>query len=403
MTTEIKKNGRKWACLGAGAALLAAGSYALVHGRPNAAETQLALPVAVAKAVRGDLSQTISVTGDMRPNQQIDLHAKVAGYLQKINVDIGDHVKEGDVIAVLEIPELNEEVESARAATEAARQAVKSADAKYREVHLSLQRLQEVAKKNPKLIAQQDLDDANSRDLAAAADLALAGQHVAECRADQNRVETMVKYATITAPFDGVITRRFADPGALIQAGISSDTQALPVVSLAQDSVLRATFPLPESIVARMEIGDPVQIQVPALGRTLAGKVSRFSRHVERATRTMEAQIDVPNPGAAITPGMYAVADFDVETRRNVLTVPVMAVKTGAEPSVFTVNARNQIEKKPVKLGLETPDAVEVDGGLKAGDLVVIGNTGELRDGMPVAAKEASLAESPVVKDQHHG
>ncbi|CAN5377016.1 efflux RND transporter periplasmic adaptor subunit [soil metagenome] len=373
-----------------------------MHGR--AENKDIVVPtVAVARAGLSDLAQTISVTGEMRPNQQIDLHAKVAGFLQSINVDIGDHVKEGEVIAVLEIPELKEDVNSAKAATAAAQEEVNSSEAKYQEVHLSLQRLQEVAKKNPKLIAQQDLDNANSRDLAAKADLALATQRVAESEANQERVETMARYATITAPFDGVITKRYADPGSLIQAGISSSTQAMPVVSLAQDSTLRAVFPLPESVVARLKVGDTVTIQIPALDKSVTGKVSRFARQVDRATRTMEVQIDVPNPGLAITGGMYAVADFAIEHRSQVLNVPVQALKPGADPALFVVNDKMQVERRRVSIGLETPDLVEIKQGLKPGESVIIGNTGELRDGMRVAPKILDVAGTAATRSRNNG
>jgi RND family efflux transporter MFP subunit len=386
------------------AVLVAAALAGVALSRKSAPAREASTPpVAVVKAGLADLTNTVSVTGEMRPNQQIDLHAKVAGYLQAINVDIGDHVKEGQVIAVLEIPELKEEVNSAKAATAAGQEAVKSAEAKYHEAHLSLQRLQEVAKKNPKLIAQQDLDNATSRDQVAAADLALATQHVAQSQANEDKVETMAKYATITAPFDGVITKRYADPGALIQAGISSNTQAMPVVSLAQDSVLRATFPLPESVVARMKVGDNVAVRIPALDKTVRGKVSRFARQVERSTRTMEAQIDVPNSEGLVTAGMYAVADFDLEHRAHALSVPVQALKAGAEPSLYVVTGKNTVEKRRVVIGLQTPEAVEIKEGLQAGETVVIGNTGELRDGMQVMPKLMDVAAAPESKPKNNG
>ncbi|MEO6848265.1 MAG: efflux RND transporter periplasmic adaptor subunit [Chthoniobacterales bacterium] len=374
----------------------------LIYSAASSVPKEIALPVAVEKAGYTNLEQSISVTGEMRPNQQIDLHSKVAGYLQSIKVDIGDHVKEGSVIAVLEIPELREERESGQAATAAAEQSVKSAQAKYNETHSALQRLQEVSKKNPKLIAQQDVDNATGRDQSAAADVAESQQRVAECKANQDKIDTMLNYATITAPFDGVITKRYADPGSLIQAGISSNTQSMPVVSLAQDTLLRATFPLPESVVANLKTGDAVSIVIPALNKTVQGTISRFSRQVERATRTMEAQVDIPNADRAITAGMYAVANFSLENKKNVLTIPIQALKPGENPTVFIVNEKLEVEKRQVVPGMQTPDRVEIKSGLKNKDLVIIGNTNELRPGMHVTV-DTKVAEVPLAKNKNHG
>lgn len=361
------------------------------------------IAVAVAKVGRSDLSEVISITGEMRPYQQTDLHAKVAGYLQAISVDIGDHVKMGSPIAVLEIPELREELTRSQAATAAAEEHVKSVEAKYEDQHRSLERLLTVAKNNQKLIAQQDIDTATSRDQAAKAEVALARLQVGECKATQDKMETMMSYATITAPFDGVITKRYADKGALIQTGISSSTQAMPVVSLAQDTMLRASFPLPESIVDQLKVGDAVTIRLPDLNKTIKGRISRFSRQVERATRTMEAQVDVPNPDWTITPGMYAVANFRLESRTDVLVAPVQAVKSGSSPSVFVVNDKNQLEKRDVGIGLQTADQVEITSGLNENDRLVIGNTGELREGMRVTSQPIGLAETPLKKVKTNG
>ncbi len=367
-------------------------------GNRKAKAKQGELPlVAVTEIREANLANVMSITGEMRPYQQINLHAKVAGFLQSIHVDIGDHVKEGSVIACLEIPELHEELARAKAGVAAAQESVKSEEAKYHDVHLLLQRLQKVAQKNPHLIAQQDLDTANSRDSSAAAHLALAAQQVAESKADEDKIETMLDYATITAPFAGVITKRYADPGALIQAGISSNTQAMPVVSLAQDNILRATFPVPESIVTRLHVGDQVQIEIPALNKKILAKVSRMACQVDQSTRTMEAQMDVDNADLSITPGMYAIADVQIDHREGILAAPVQAVKMGTENCVFIVNEKQKVEKRIVELGIQTAEWVEIKQGVKLGDLIIIGNTSELHPGMRVTAKvrdEATLASN---------
>lgn len=386
-----------------GLSLVGYAAFAFSKEEKPQASAETSPMVAVVKADRQDLKQTMSVTGEVRPYQQIDLHAKVAGYLQSISVDIGDHVRKGEVIAVLEIPELGQELDRAQAATEASQENVKSAQARYADVHLSSQRLQAVAAKNPKLIAQQDLDNANSKDRVAAADLASAQQQEEECKAAEAKIRTMLSYSRIVAPFDGVVTKRYADEGALIQAGTSSNTQSMPVVSLAQDDILRATFPAPESVAAKLRIGDDVKITLPDTNRTISARISRFSHEIESATRTMEVQVDLPNPNGSITPGAYALADFDVAKRQNVLSVPVQAVKAGDPASVYVVDAAGKVEKRDVSLGMQTPDLVEVCKGLKDGDLVIIGDTSELQPGMHVTSSAVGLADSLIQKGKNNG
>ncbi|MGH9483341.1 MAG: efflux RND transporter periplasmic adaptor subunit, partial [Terriglobales bacterium] len=224
---------------------------------------------------------------------------------------------------------------------------------------------------------------------AAQAALAGAKQELAANQAAQQRVQTMFAYARITAPFAGVITNRYADTGAMIQAGT---TQAMPVVRLAEEDVLRLGIPVPESVVPMVHIGTPAQVQVAALGRTFAGRVARFARQIDFDTRTMYTEIDVPNPQRLLVPGMYAYATLGLQQRRNVLAIPVQAVNRQAgSASVLVVTAQRQLATVPVRLGLETPDAVEVLSGLHEGDLVVVSGASLLRSGQAVAPMLVTL------------
>jgi RND family efflux transporter MFP subunit len=353
-------------------------------GAGGEVSTRSAPVVAVAKVGRTKLARTLTLSAELEPFQQILVHAKVAGFLKSIRVDVGDHVSAGDTLALLEIPEASDDLKRASAGTQAAHEEVKRAQAHYDEVHLASQRLLEVARRRPDLVAQQDLDTASAKDRDSEAALASAREHAEESQANESRMLTMLGYGTITAPFAGVVTKRYADTGALIQAGTSSNTQAMPVVSLAQDDRLRLRFPIPESAVPFIHTGTPVEVAVSAGQRSFTGTVARYSGQVDRATRTMLAEVDVPNPGSSLTPGMYASATVTLEERANVPSVPVQALAGG---TALVVAGDGRLQERKVRTGLETPERVEVVEGLHEGDLVVVGGRSQLRSGDRVVPK----------------
>jgi RND family efflux transporter MFP subunit len=343
--------------------------------------------VAVTHPTHEDLSRGVNLTAEFLPYQEVAVHAKVAGYVQQINVDVGDHVKTGDVLAVLEIPELEEDLKKADAAVETAQQEVKSAEADFEETNQISTRLAAAAKETTGLIAQQDLDTASAKDRANAANLQAARQRVVEAQANADRMRTMFAYAKITAPFDGVVTKRFADTGALVQAGTTSDTQSMPVVTLAEIKRLRLEFPVPESAVSDVHIGDPVEVTVVALNKTFSAKVSRFAQKVDTSTRTMLTEADVENADFRYTPGMYATVRLTLADKKDALAVPIQCVSTGEKPTVLVIN-HDKVEERPVIVGLETPSMAEIVSGLNAKDDVVIGSRNSIQPGETVAAKD---------------
>ncbi|HEV2436809.1 MAG TPA: efflux RND transporter periplasmic adaptor subunit [Verrucomicrobiae bacterium] len=339
-----------------------------------------AAPVAgVAKVTREDLFKQVAIPAEFRPYEEVELHAKVSGYVKNMNVDFGDKVKAGQLLATLEVPELGDELSNAQA-TE------KKAEADYSNAHLAYTRLLAVNQAHPNLVAQQDLDNAAANDQATAAAIAAA-------KADVRKYHTLVNYTQITAPFDGVVTRRFADPGALIQAGTSSDTQSLPLVRVSDNYRLRLDFPVTVDYVKDIRLGDSVAVSVESLnGKIFTGTISRFTDDVSENTRTMITEIEVPNPDLKLVPGMYATVTLKVEKRPHALAIPIEAVVGEKPPLVYVVNRNHQIEKRPVKLGLETPDKYEVLSGLREGDLVVIGNRSKLQTGQKVEPKLVQLS-----------
>ena len=371
--------------------------------------------VAVAKVSTEDLSHGLVLTAEFKPFQEVDVMAKVAGFIKQINVDVGDRVTQGQLLATLEIPEMADDLRKADAAVVRARAEVTRAQDEQRRaesVHniarLSFQRLSTVAEKKPGLVAQQEIDEAQSRDLvteaqvaAAKSALAAAEEQVNVNSADTQRVKTMMDYTRVTAPFTGVVTKRYADTGSMIQAGTASQTQAMPVVKLSENSLLRLILPVPESAVPTVHIGQQVEVRVPTLNRSFPGRVARFVEKVSLATRTMDTEVDVPNPSLVLIPGMYAEVDLTLDRRAKVLAIPVMAVdmdNSDAQPGaaqtgqVLIVTPNNRVEKRKVTLGLESSQNVEVRSGLNEGDSVVLSGRSTLQPGQEVRPKVTTMS-----------
>ena len=362
--------------------------------------------VAVAKVVREDLSQHLTLAAEFRPYREIDLHAKVAGYLQDIRVEVGDSVRQGQLIATLEVPEFVSDVNQASAARKRsesdvlrARSEVQRAQSVLDAARLVHSRLAAVSELRPKLVAQQEVDDAlaklqvaDAQFDTATAGLAVAEEQVRMQEASEAKARTMADYMVITAPFSGLITKRYADKGAMIQAGTASQTQAMPVVRLSQVDYLRLILPVPESVVPGVSVGRIVKIKVPAIDHAFEGRVARFTGRVDSATRTMETEVDVANPRFVLKPGMYAFADLALAAKASALTVPVQALSRKDENvSVMIVNAQNRLEEREVSTGLESPATVEIVSGLAENELVVVGSQGQLKPGQAVTPKETTL------------
>ena len=283
---------------------IAACDFKSQHSGTNVAEPPSAK---VATAMRGDIAHTLSLAGQFQPYQVVDVHPKVTGFMAKINVDIGDRVRKGETLAVLEVPELNAqlkgtvfEMQRAKDDLLRAQHEIKRADAIHSALHADYERLLETSKAQPGLIAQQELDDAQSKDLSSesqvdAAKAAAAGaeQHAEVAHTDNDRVQALQNYTNVVAPLDGVIVWRYADTGALIQSGTNSNEQDIPIVRLSQSALLRLRMPIPENDVQFVHAGDQMQVRVDAIGRTFTGKIVRFTRDVNYETRTMETEIDV--------------------------------------------------------------------------------------------------------------
>ena len=370
------------------------------HGHEEGASAQ---PAAVVRAEEHSLGVPLALAGAFKPFQDVDVHAKVAGYIRNIYVDVGSHVKTGQTIAVLEVPELAAELSGASAAVRRSQQEIEKAQAdleraksSHSAAHAMYERLKQASEQKAGLVAQQELDNTQAQDLEAEAAVssAQAGlnavrQSLEMAEANQKQYSALSDYTRITAPFDGIVTSRYADTGALVAAGTSSSAQVTPVVRIAQVSVLRLVLQVPESIAGTIRLGDPVKVHVQALNQDFVGKVSRFADSLNPQTRTMETEVDFQNPDRKLLPGMYVEASLAQAAKKEVLTIPLEAVQAnGTEGTVLFVNSQNVLEERKVQLGLQGSMRIEVLSGLKLDDRVVIGSLNEFRAGMRVRPKE---------------
>jgi RND family efflux transporter MFP subunit len=383
------------------AAMLAVGLSSCSGGRNGKVEAnaEQAVTVGVSHVVKKTLSRKITLSSELVPFQEIDVYAKESGYVQKLNVDYGARVKIGQVLATLEIPELQAQLQQDQAeiknamnqATRADNE-LKRYDAQYNALHLQYTRLNRVFQDQPGIVAQQEVDDAQGKDLAAAsqvdagkAALDAAHSQLGAAKAKLAHDQSLYDYSKITAPFSGVVTERYANLGTLVQAGTSSSTQAMPIVRLSQDDLFRLVMPVPESYVRYIRVGDHVDVRVPSLNRTFPGKVARFSVDVRADTRTMHTEVDVPNPERVLMPGLYAEAGVDLDQRENVPTVPVQALTHEANKiTVFVVNHDGELEDRAVQVGLQTTTDSEIISGLSEGEQVVVSDRSGLKPGQKV-------------------
>jgi membrane fusion protein (multidrug efflux system) len=316
------------------------------------------VPVQTAQAKHGPITRFVTLPAEIKAYQQATLCAKVAGYLKTIAVDKGDHVKEGDVIADIEVPELLTDIQRDKAEVDVA--------------ELDFKRLSESQKKLPDLVVPQTVDNAKGK-----LDVA---------KASLDRAQTLLNYARITAPFAGIITKRFVDPGAFIPAATSgSAAQNAAIVTLTDLNRVRVQVAVPEVETSLLTTNQPVIVGVEGLpGRTFNGTVTRFSYSLDETSKTMLAEIELPNPKLELRPGMYAMVKIGIERKEDALLVPVgalLAEKAGA--SVFIV-ADNQAKKTPVKTGFNDGTNAEILSGIKPDQPIILIGKKPMADGQPV-------------------
>jgi RND family efflux transporter MFP subunit len=377
--------------------------------------TSAEVSVGVVKVQRKSLGRTLTLSSELVPFQEIDVYAKESGYVKQLNVDYGTRVQADQVLATLEIPELQLQVKEDEAAIKNtaaqiphAQDELNRMEAQHNVLQLQFERLDNVAKSKPGLVAQQEVDDSQGRALASAAQVEAAKSNLqsaesvlAAAQAKRDRDQVLFDYSKITAPFAGVVTQRYANLGTLMQAGTNSSTQAMPLVKLSEDDKFRLVIPVPESYVHDIHIGDPVSVNVPSLNRTFPGKVARFSVDVREDTRTMHTEVDVANPGRVLLPGLYAEATITLEKKDNAIAVPLQAVdQESGNTKVDVVDPSGKIESRKVALGIQTATDAEVISGLQEGEMVVVSDRSGLKAGQGVQPKIIDLMQYRSTEEQ---
>lgn len=363
----------------------------------------------VVKVVRKDLSSTLQIDSEFKPFQEVNVYAKVSGYIQKMNVDWGTRVHRGQVLAVLEIPELQQQLEVDQAAVSRseqdlarAREDESQAESRYAVADLTYKRLATVLQTHPGLVAQEEVDVANGKDLEAKAGasgakaaVSAAQQGLAMSKAAFEKDKALYAYSRITAPFDGVVTEIDAYGGALLPAGTSSNKGDQALCHLSENDLLRLVIPVPERAVGDIHLGESVDVIVATNNKTFKGKIARFADSIDTQVRTMHTEIDVPNPNYQLVPGMYASVRIPLRTVKGVLTVPNQALRTsgGVRGSVLIVNAESRIERREVMLGLQTATDTEIVSGLQENERVVFGEQSQYKSGELVSPKIIAPAE----------
>lgn len=316
-------------------------------------------PVQVVKPQRRDVAKTLSLPANISPWAQATLYAKVSGYLTSMEADKGDTVKKGQLLAVIDAPEINEQYQQA--------------EAQYAIKEVTARRLSKVWKENADVIAKQDVDVAEAE--------AKAAKHMMDNR------RTMLGYTKVYAPFSGVITARFADPGALIQSAITSATQTAPLFTIMDLDRVRVYASVPQEAAYLAKPGTPVVLsRKDSLDKEVHATITRTTQSLDPATRTLLVEIDLPNQERLLQPGMFINARLYLENRPNALTLPTSAIVTGnaGQNSSVLVVENNTVRQVPIKIGLDDGVWVEVAEGLTGNeDVVVVGKSG-LTDGTPV-------------------
>jgi len=334
--------------------------------------------VQVVKVESKPLSRTVLLTGEFLPFQTVDVRARVQGFVEKVLVDRGSIVKQGQPLVTLSAPEMEAQVAEAEAKVKAAESAASEARAKLVAAESTFKRLKEASATegaisgNELVIAEQSAEAL--RDTVRASEAAIGA-----AKASLGAIQKMQQYLNISAPFPGVITDRLAHPGALAGPGTG------PLLRLEQVSHLRLVVAVPEANFAGIRPGASVPFQVSAYPtRTFAGSVARIARSIDQRTRTMSVELDVRNASGLLAPGMYPQVNWPVRSTESALVVPTTSVVRTTE-RVFVIRVNNsRAEWVNVRVGAREDGKVQIFGDVSAGDLVVRNGSDEIRDGAQV-------------------
>jgi len=351
--------------LGLTAGLVLARGIRLSHQTEDLREQlELGPRVLVEPVIHSPRSRAVEVPGSIHGYVQTPVYAKIAGYLKSISVDKGDRVRKGQIIAVLDSPELDHQAANARASYELA----KVTDKRNQALLLS------------GVIAKQQADDSHAQ--------------MIEARANLDQLRALQAYEKIRAPFDGVVTARYVDPGALVPQSTTPVGGATPIVALATLTLLRIYADVPQSVAPFIHDGDPAEVTLTEYpGRVFKGSVTRHPKALTSASRTMLVEVDLPNKDGALYPGMYTRIEFSVRTPPGVPMVPDDALVFRDGKPFVPVVRDNRLKLAEVALGYDDGINVQITRGVSDRDVVAINVGQSARDGEPVRPMTASQAQ----------
>lgn len=366
------------------------------------------ITAAVVPVKQQNLTNQLQIASEFIPYQSIDVYAEVAGYVKKLDINWGTRVKTGQLMAVLDVPQLDAAVKRDQASVsrdqsdlQRARRMLGEAKATFFVANVTYKRYAGVIKQDPQVISQQRVDVAQGNELKAAAavsaaqaEVSAAQQALSAAKATLSRDSAMYNYSFIRAPFDGVVTKLNAYTGALLPAGTSNSTSSLPLCHLSQLDLLRLVIPVPGQVVPDVHLGEVVNVSVPSLHRVFKGKISVLAGQINFQTRTEHTEVEVRNPNLLLVPGMYATVQLPVKNAQHALAVPIQAVsigRKGTTGTVLVVNAQNRVERRKVTLGIQTAYEVQIVSGLRAGERVIFGEQGRYHNGEVVHPEPVQL------------
>jgi RND family efflux transporter MFP subunit len=354
------------------------------------------LPVEVVHPRRANVARTLQSNATLEAFEHAELFAKVSGYLSEVRVDIGDHVKAGQVLAVIDIPEMEQELAETKAQLESKQSSLESATRQldHYKANITLQnallRRREELGAEGHFISDRTLDEVRAAAAIAKADLsvaeanrALAADEVDVVAATVEKVKTLLAYRQIVAPFDGEVARRLVNRGDLVQT--ATGTRMTPLFTVQRIDTIRVFCDVPENDVPHLRIGDPAIVKPSGFdGEPFIGKVTRFSLRLDPETRNMRTEIDLPNPGERLYPGMYAEVTLEMDRHSDALVVPSPAIGTDDHGTFVYTVVGDRTQRVAVEIGLNDNGQVEVTQGLPAESAVVISAKGAPPPGTPV-------------------
>jgi RND family efflux transporter MFP subunit len=350
----------------------------------TAARADAPPPVEVVTLSLAPPTQVLRLPGEVRGWYSSTIYARVSGYAAKWFVDIGDRVKKDEVLATIDTPELDSQLEAGEAQLKAseAEAKVKEADAEFAKT--TYERWQG----SPKgVVYDQEREDKKARNVSAAAQLNAARARVNLDHANVNRLTFLARFKQVTAPYDGVITERRIDIGDLVTAGSTANTT--PMFAIAQFQQIRIFANVPQSAAAELPLGTAAQITASEYPkRVFEGKVTRTSQSIDPRSRTLRIEVDLSNTDLALLPGMYVQVEFHLEPT-SFVQVPASALLFRASgPQVALIDHNNTVQFQDVSIARDNGNFVEIASGLSQGDKVALNISNQIANGDRVTVRE---------------